>query len=630
MKIKVSHHIFASLKGYQTQFRSDNVTDSESAELESFSFGQTNDSGYISSLHNHPAYLIRKLKSGRWAITKVFEGADDEYGRITFLFHSILIDRDGWINQLDCDIQPLLDHPTLWRDEEKSEISVAIDPSSVPDEIKMEVNAIISKLMSTDQSLILDESLCSLQTIRWVNRLLPDKLKEKFTCGYRVLSDSFQASLLCLSKHALRGRSATVAPYNNSVTRRAPLYTERSDWHDGHRETNKTAIIIICVASVLGILGIIFISLRIWDLQYKKMVGQIITEATSFLNENHNISGDLSTREQKEKDATILIEQIQKITSKKPNAELGKTMSLLKKWKVDAKSEGQKYGEVNNLLKQIEPILDKEITIYPNQTEISIVLSIKEKLKSYLSELELNDLLLKKTDDSLKKIKVWLTGHEKYLIEIKNKINDIRTKLSQNDPNQYAIMDPNQISSADPNQFLIKADQNIQWLNKLKRDIQGVQNEPSLANAKNSPISNDREKAEEILETTKNLEKLTNDYIDRFNTLKYFATDIRRFEDDLSKGENETKVFIDALNNYDTKAKNATDEIQKRLLLHFKPKILDYYKRRIIGKNKLAVPGKDNDSIRDAIEKSTLSKEEVFSAIVGETKRPEISKEEEK
>jgi hypothetical protein len=615
MKIKVSHHIFASLKGYQTQFRSSNVTNSENAELESFSFGQTNDLDYILSLHNHPAYLIRKLKSGRWAITRVFEGANDEYGRITLLFHSILVDRNGWINQLGCDVQPLLDHPTLWKRKEESEISVAIDPSPLPDEIKMEVNAIISKLMNTDQSLILDEPLCSLQTIRWVNRLLPDELKEKFTCGYRVLSDNFPASLLCLSELALRGSLATAASYNNSVARRAPLYAERSDWHDGHRETNKTAIIIICVASVLGVLGIIFISLRISDLQYKKVVEKINTKARSFLDENSSISGDPLSWEQKEKDATKLIEQIKKILSKKPNAELDKTLSLLKEWQGHAKSEGQKDVKVKSQIKQLEAILDKNTTIYPASTDILNVLSIKKNLTP-----EPNDLISQQTEAAFKKIKAWLGGHEKHLNEIEDKINDIKTEISRNDPNQYAGMDPNQYrfgsaepnlpDYADPNQFSIKADQNIQRLYELKRKIQGVRNEPSWANAKNSPISDDKEKAEEILGKITNLNTLATQYIQRFNILKYFATDIRKFEDDLSKGVsgNETDVFINALNNYDTKARNATDKIQKILLRHCFHKLANYFEHYI--KPKMRVAG--GDKIKETLCKSSLSKEEPF------------------
>ena len=90
MKIKVAHHIFASRKGYQTQFRSPDVTESENAELESFSFGQTNDTNYMASLKKHPAFTVRKLRSGRWAITRVFQGADDDYGRATLLFHTVL------------------------------------------------------------------------------------------------------------------------------------------------------------------------------------------------------------------------------------------------------------------------------------------------------------------------------------------------------------------------------------------------------------------------------------------------------------------------------------------------------------------------------------------------------------
>jgi len=134
MNIKISHHIFGSSEGYRTLFQSASIIDTECEELESFSFGQTNDPDYINSLSNDPAYLVRKLKTGRWAITRVFKGFDDEYGRRTLLFHSVIVEQNVWLKTLDCDTQPLLFHPKLWKHKEQETVSIKLDSSPIPKE----------------------------------------------------------------------------------------------------------------------------------------------------------------------------------------------------------------------------------------------------------------------------------------------------------------------------------------------------------------------------------------------------------------------------------------------------------------------------------------------------------------
>ena len=204
MNIKVAHHIFASVKGYQTQFRSPDITESENAELESFSFGQTNDADYIISLKDHPAFVVRKLRSGRWAFTRVFQGSDDEYGRVTLMFHTVLLDQTDWLDSLGCDIQPLLDHPMLWQNTESTEISVKLDNSPLPQNIQQKVRSLLDKATMATSTVLVDESACSLQTIRWAHRMMLDEEKESFSYGYRVLSDAMNVSLLCLAHQALR------------------------------------------------------------------------------------------------------------------------------------------------------------------------------------------------------------------------------------------------------------------------------------------------------------------------------------------------------------------------------------------------------------------------------------------
>jgi len=50
MEVKVSRHIFGSKDGYKTLAKSADVLPIECAQLEDFSYGQTNDSAYLKSL----------------------------------------------------------------------------------------------------------------------------------------------------------------------------------------------------------------------------------------------------------------------------------------------------------------------------------------------------------------------------------------------------------------------------------------------------------------------------------------------------------------------------------------------------------------------------------------------------
>ena len=81
MGIIVGRHVFGSLEGYRTIANTPDLSLEEVAELEFFSFGQTNESSYLDSLKVNPAYISRPLSSGKWAVTRIFQGKPDIHHR---------------------------------------------------------------------------------------------------------------------------------------------------------------------------------------------------------------------------------------------------------------------------------------------------------------------------------------------------------------------------------------------------------------------------------------------------------------------------------------------------------------------------------------------------------------------
>ncbi|MHC4084418.1 MAG: hypothetical protein ACYSWZ_05060 [Planctomycetota bacterium] len=216
MKIKVSRHIFGSIRGYTTLAKSKDLSPEETANLEILSFGQTNELSYLDSLQKNPAYISRPLHAEKWAITRVFKGKPDEHNRITLLFISAVITIDNWLYSLKCDVNKLLYYPGLWQwnGEEK------LEPIEITFESKREIpgpeirNKVLSLLGAVEKytieentAIVVRASDYDAKVLRWLNMVLPLSSKRTFSCVARSLNDGLPVALISMARDGSFGNS---------------------------------------------------------------------------------------------------------------------------------------------------------------------------------------------------------------------------------------------------------------------------------------------------------------------------------------------------------------------------------------------------------------------------------------
>ena len=106
--IQVSTHLFGSTEGYQTLFKSSDVSEIEERALSIFGFGSPKSKEEIDQLTQHPSVAARLLPSGRFAITRLFPGEADVAGRDTVERRTIIFSAHDWKFIVRCDIESLL------------------------------------------------------------------------------------------------------------------------------------------------------------------------------------------------------------------------------------------------------------------------------------------------------------------------------------------------------------------------------------------------------------------------------------------------------------------------------------------------------------------------------------------
>lgn len=216
MKIAVSRHVFGSIRGYTTLAKSGDLSPEETAILEVFSFGQTNEPSYLGSLQTEPAYTSRPLHSGRWAVTRVFQGGLDDHNRTTLLFVSAVITIDDWLYSLKCDVNKLLYHPSLWQwnGEEKLEpIEIIVEGRKEAPTLEIR-NKVLSLLAAVEKyereentTIVVGASDFDAKALRWLNMVLPVTAKQTFSCAARSLNDGLTFSLISMAKEGSFGNS---------------------------------------------------------------------------------------------------------------------------------------------------------------------------------------------------------------------------------------------------------------------------------------------------------------------------------------------------------------------------------------------------------------------------------------
>jgi len=115
--ISADTHLFGSRTGYATLSKSNGITESEDRELSTLGFGQTTDRSFLDSLEHDPCAYGRSLQSRRYAITRVFAGPNDDAGRPTLEFRSLVISADDAGQILSGDLEAVIGDDQLWSGE---------------------------------------------------------------------------------------------------------------------------------------------------------------------------------------------------------------------------------------------------------------------------------------------------------------------------------------------------------------------------------------------------------------------------------------------------------------------------------------------------------------------------------
>jgi len=216
MKITVFRHVFGSIRGYTTLAKSGDLSPEETAKLEILSFGQTNESSYLDSLQTYPAYISRPLHSGKWAVTRVFQGKPDDRNRTTLLFISAVITIDDWLYSLKCDVNRLLNYPSLWqwngeKKLEPVEITVGGERETASPDIRSKVVSLLGAVEKyqpeENTTIIVRTSDFDVNILRWLNMVLPESSKQTFSCAVRSLNDGLALVLVSMAKEGSVGNS---------------------------------------------------------------------------------------------------------------------------------------------------------------------------------------------------------------------------------------------------------------------------------------------------------------------------------------------------------------------------------------------------------------------------------------
>jgi len=107
-------HILGSRAGYTTLDATQGVTTAERAELEVLSFGDATSAEIMTRLETHASMIGRRLRSGRFAISRMLPGGIDDAGRPTIEVVSLLVDESSYTAVVGS-LERLASDVRLWR-----------------------------------------------------------------------------------------------------------------------------------------------------------------------------------------------------------------------------------------------------------------------------------------------------------------------------------------------------------------------------------------------------------------------------------------------------------------------------------------------------------------------------------
>jgi|GEM_PF-3279144 len=153
--MQVLTHLFGSTDGYKSLAHAVGVTDIEDAALAALGFGSPKSSDEFEGLATSPCLAGRLLPSGRYAITRLFQGAVDVAGRQTVERRTIILSNEQWFECCRCDLQSTVLQVENWRRDafvagEKIQLEVVPSEELLPQPSEIDRRAYDSLLSAQD------------------------------------------------------------------------------------------------------------------------------------------------------------------------------------------------------------------------------------------------------------------------------------------------------------------------------------------------------------------------------------------------------------------------------------------------------------------------------------------------
>ncbi len=542
MQVKVSLHVFGSIRGYATLAKTDDITVEECAQLESFSFGQTSDSNYLDSLDKNPAIISRPLDSGRWAITRVLKGNPDDYNRQTMLFVTAIISTQDWLNVLRCDVMPLLDCPQLWQFSPAEKLApVDVNISSerpVPSpEMREKVIPLLSAIetlnLDEEVTVLLDSQQCDIQVLRWLNMILPRNSKMKFSYAVRSLSDGIDVDVISLSSIASVGNSTRkvirfkefpsiensifasmvnkywhkegVPPWgfidkcpSFNIYQELPFAGEKpaESYHPQpisqkspirHRDITGVAKVLFVLFSliILGTACYLVIARIGENQEIKKKTQDLTKKSSDFLETNKDLNS-LAVNGHLDKliaDCRSLIFQIDDVTAVKADVQLIAERDKLKDWLNEADKSRRTYDTIHQLIGDCEHSNLSNPHSYPDSNQVKLVLGLKERFYENILKdaISFRNDFAQKITTNRNKIDSWLS-HIKELIDAESE--NYKTVIGSLPPKA-------------PEYF---EEGTLKIFEDVQKELLQIKENITIRNAQRSPIGDDEKLAIKLLD----------------------------------------------------------------------------------------------------------------------------------
>ncbi|MCX5634910.1 MAG: hypothetical protein NTW55_03585 [Planctomycetota bacterium] len=524
MNIHLSFHVFGSRKGYTTLAVSKDVTTQEQGELEQYSFGQTNNLQYLDSLESNPAYICRKLQSGRWAITRVKKGQPDEYNRYTLLFVTILLKDSDWLYNLKCNIRPLFVMSELWSwdgtdnlaDKHITINNTDISNYTISEQTKNKALILLSILESNrNNTILVNETDYDCDSIILLNQLLPNSEKRKFSYAVRALSNRIKLSLISLSSeaqishirdcliltnHSIRPDSVYaemiskswssnnqppwsfiekcdglfqteyVPVINQALTGTSKVYKKNIQISRSRLKIHKVLLFILLAILISG--ATLFIYKKASE---KKVRNDLVSQTNAFLEKNNLADADKINKDSFDQYEQLIMDIDSNLIHDNNNVLLLRCKTELQKWFNDASDINSKYKNVERAHSRYLSlqIIKDDPDAYPDPNKYQKILDIEDDLNGNKNNAR---------QDKIFEIKIALqeiNGYKEKCLNLLNRVNDQYQKLlgKIREPNTY---DPNYCEK----------------LNNIQVELNSLKS--SISNANESPVKKDQRYAKDL------------------------------------------------------------------------------------------------------------------------------------